>query len=52
MPNGAKVPGTPYQLDPVTAAFNLGALVRWLDFNDAFYGATVIHPSDNISGAF
>jgi 2-methylcitrate dehydratase len=50
VPNGAKVPGTPYQLDPVTAAFNLGTLVRWLDYNDAFYGATVIHPSDTISG--
>lgn len=48
VPNGAKVPGTPYVLDPVAAAFNLAALVRWLDFNDAFYGATVIHPSDNI----
>ena len=50
VPNGARVPGTPHQLDPVTAAFDLGALVRWLDFNDAFYGATVIHPSDTISG--
>jgi 2-methylcitrate dehydratase len=48
VPNGAKVPGTPHVLDPVAAAFNLGALIRWLDFNDAFYGATVIHPSDNI----
>jgi len=48
VPNGARVPGTAFQLDPVTAAFNLGALVRWLDFNDAFYGETVIHPSDNI----
>jgi 2-methylcitrate dehydratase len=50
VPNGARVPGTSYQLDPVTATFNLGALVRWLDYNDAFYGATVIHPSDTISG--
>jgi 2-methylcitrate dehydratase len=50
VPHGAKVPGTAYQLDPVTATFNLGALVRWLDFNDAFYGKTVIHPSDNIAG--
>ena len=48
VPNGAKVPGTPYRLDPVTAAFNLGVMIRWLDYNDAFYGATVIHPSDNI----
>ena len=50
VPYGARVPGTAYQLDPVTATFNLGTLVRWLDYNDAFYGATVIHPSDNISG--
>jgi len=48
VPNGARVPGTPYVLDPVRAAFNLGTLIRWLDYNDAFYGATVIHPSDNI----
>lgn len=48
VPHGAKVPGTSFQLDPVAAAFNLGALIRWLDFNDAFYGETVIHPSDNI----
>ncbi len=48
VPNGARVPGTGYVLDPVTAAFNAGTLIRWLDFNDAFYGRTVIHPSDNI----
>ena len=48
VPNGARVPGTSYVLDPVTAAFNAGTLIRWLDFNDAFYGRTVIHPSDNI----
>ena len=47
-PDGTTVPGTVYQLDPVSAAFNLGTLVRWLDFNDSFYGETVIHPSDNI----
>jgi 2-methylcitrate dehydratase len=46
VPNGARVPGTSYTLDPERATFNIGALVRWLDFNDAFYGATVIHPSD------
>ncbi len=34
VPNGARVPGTPYQLDPVQAAFNLGTMIRWLDFND------------------
>ena len=49
VPNGARVPGTTFVLDPVTAAFNLGALVRWLDFNDSFYGETVIHPSDNVA---
>ena len=48
VPNGAKVPGTSFQLDPVMAAFNIGCMIRWLDFNDAFYGRTVIHPSDNI----
>jgi 2-methylcitrate dehydratase len=50
VPNGARVPGTPFVLDPERAAFNIGMLVRWLDFNDAFYGATVIHPSDTFSG--
>ncbi|MPZ48249.1 MAG: bifunctional 2-methylcitrate dehydratase/aconitate hydratase [Dehalococcoidia bacterium] len=49
VPDGARVPGTPFQLDPVAATFNLGTLVRWLDFNDSFYGETVIHPSDNIA---
>ena len=50
VPNGARVPGTPHALDPERATFNIGMLVRWLDFNDAFYGATVIHPSDTFSG--
>jgi 2-methylcitrate dehydratase len=50
VPNGARVPGTPYSLDPERAALNIGILVRWLDFNDAFYGATVIHPSDTFCG--
>ena len=50
VPHGARVPGTSFVLDPVHAAFNLGALVRWLDYNDAFYGETVIHPSDTLSG--
>src|SRR5205823_12224231 len=49
-PNGAKVPGTSYQLDPVHAAFNLGAMNRWLDFNDCFLGAEWGHPSDNLGG--
>ncbi|MDH5246889.1 MAG: MmgE/PrpD family protein, partial [Betaproteobacteria bacterium] len=39
VPNGAKVPGTPYQLDPVQAAFNIGAMIRWLDFNDTWLAA-------------
>jgi 2-methylcitrate dehydratase len=48
VPNGAKVPGTPYQLDPVHAAFNLGAMIRWLDFNDTWLAAEWGHPSDNL----
>jgi 2-methylcitrate dehydratase len=48
--HGARVPGTSFVLDPAHAAFNIGALVRWVDYNDAFYGATVIHPSDTFSG--
>src|SRR5262245_50649647 len=50
VPNGAKVPGTPYQLDPVHAAFNLGAMIRWLDFNDTWLAAEWGHPSDNLGG--
>jgi len=50
VPHGARVPGTPYVLDPVQGAYNLGALIRWLDYNDAYYGRTVIHPSDCIGG--
>jgi len=50
VPNGAKVPGTPYQLDPVQAAFNLGAMIRWLDFNDTWLAAEWGHPSDNLGG--
>ncbi len=48
--NGAKVPGTQYQLDPVQAAFNIGAMIRWLDFNDTFLAAEWGHPSDNLGG--
>lgn len=48
VPNGAKVPGTPYQLDPVQAAFSLGAMIRWLDFNDTWLAAEWGHPSDNL----
>ncbi len=50
LPNGAKVPGTAYQLDPVTAAFNIGAMIRWLDFNDTWLAAEWGHPSDNLGG--
>jgi 2-methylcitrate dehydratase len=46
--NGARVPGTSYELDPVAAAFNIGALVRWLDFNDTWLAAEWGHPSDNL----
>src|SRR5947207_9047659 len=46
--NGAKVPGTSYQLDPVQAAFNLGTIIRWLDFNDTWLAAEWGHPSDNL----
>ena len=48
VPHGARVPGTPYVLDPVAAAFSFATLVRWLDYNDAYTGRTVIHPSDCI----
>jgi 2-methylcitrate dehydratase len=49
-PRGAKVPGTKFQLDPVQAAFNLGAMIRWLDFNDTWLAAEWGHPSDNLGG--
>jgi 2-methylcitrate dehydratase len=50
IPNGAKVPGTQFQLDPVQAAFNIGTMVRWLDFNDTWLAAEWGHPSDNLGG--
>jgi len=50
VPHGAKVPGTPYQLDPVQAAFNIGTIIRWLDFNDTWLAAEWGHPSDNLGG--
>jgi len=50
VPNGARVPGTNYQLDPVQAAFNIGAIIRWLDFNDTWLAAEWGHPSDNLGG--
>src|SRR5690606_18098180 len=50
VPNGARVPGTNYILDPVQAAFNIGAMIRWLDFNDTWLAAEWGHPSDNLGG--
>src|SRR5678809_1449567 len=50
VPNGAKVPGTQFQLDPVQAAWSLGAMIRWLDFNDTWLAAEWGHPSDNLGG--
>jgi 2-methylcitrate dehydratase len=50
VPHGAKVPGTKFQLDPVQAAFNIGAMIRWLDFNDTWLAAEWGHPSDNLGG--
>lgn len=48
VPHGARVPGTSFQLDPVQAAFNIGAMIRWLDFNDTWLAAEWGHPSDNL----
>ena len=48
VPNGVKVPGTRYVLDPVQGAFNIGAMIRWLDFNDTWLAAEWGHPSDNL----
>lgn len=48
VPVGARVPGTSYMLDPILAAFNIGTLVRWLDFNDTWLAAEWGHPSDNL----
>ena len=50
VPNGARVPGTSWELDPVQAAFNIGAMIRWLDFNDTWLAAEWGHPSDNLGG--
>jgi 2-methylcitrate dehydratase len=48
LPGGARVPGTEYELDPVQAAFNIGTMIRWLDFNDTWLAAEWGHPSDNL----
>lgn len=50
VPNGSRVPGTDYILDPVRAAFNIGVMIRWLDFNDTWLAAEWGHPSDNLGG--
>jgi 2-methylcitrate dehydratase len=50
VPRGARVPGTRFELDPVQAAFNIGTLIRWLDFNDTWLAAEWGHPSDNLGG--
>ncbi|KAI5799509.1 MmgE/PrpD family-domain-containing protein [Pyronema domesticum] len=50
VPNGTKVPGTPYQLDPIRGAFNIGTAIRWLDYNDCWLAAEWGHPSDNLGG--
>src|SRR5512142_1607483 len=50
VPNGARVPGTQFQLDPVQAAFNIGAMVRWLDFNDTWLAAEWGRPSGSLGG--
>ena len=50
VPHGARVPGTQFELDPVQAAFNIGCLIRWLDYNDTWLAAEWGHPSDNLGG--
>jgi 2-methylcitrate dehydratase len=50
VPDGVRVPGTSFELDPVKAAFDTGILIRWLDFNDAWLAAEWNHPSDNLGG--
>lgn len=50
VPNGARVPGTSFELDPVHAAFNIGCMIRWLDYNDTWLAAEWGHPSDNLGG--
>lgn len=50
VPNGARVPGTSFRLDPVKAAWDIGAIIRWLDYNDTWLAAEWGHPSDNLGG--
>jgi 2-methylcitrate dehydratase len=48
--NGCRVPGTQFELDPVHGAFNIGCIIRWLDYNDTWLAAEWGHPSDNLGG--
>lgn len=50
VPNGSRVPGTDFVLDPILAAFNIGTMIRWLDYNDTWLAAEWAHPSDNLGG--
>lgn len=50
VPNGARVPGTQFEMDPIKAAFDIGCIIRWLDFNDTWLAAEWGHPSDNLGG--
>src|SRR5687768_984137 len=50
VPHGSRIPGTAYELDPVTATFGFGCMIRWLDENDTFTAAQGSHPSDNLAG--
>ena len=50
VPNGARVPGTQFRLDPVKAAWDIGCIIRWLDYNDTWLAAEWGHPSDNMGG--
>jgi 2-methylcitrate dehydratase len=50
LPNGARVPGTAFELDPMQAAFNIGTMIRWLDYNDTWLAQEWGHPSDNLGG--
>jgi 2-methylcitrate dehydratase len=52
VPNGARMPGTQFELDPVHAAFNIGCAIRWLDYNDTWLAKEWGHPSDNLGGIF
>lgn len=52
VPNGTRVPGTPFILDPVNGAFNIGTMIRWLDYNDCWLAAEWGHPSDNLWFSF